>query len=124
MPLFAGAAAASRVPRAGVHCHSTEGVCMRAYVRLMALLALGVLAGVLPASAASAQSRPAQSSLPVNWDFATAVVHSVQSASVGDRRAARRAGSRPAAAPMSSAAPRPPAQARGGMTTAQPLLVA
>ena len=52
---------------------------MRAYVRLMALLALGVLAGVLPASAASAQSRPAQSSLPVNWDFATSFLSTYSS---------------------------------------------
>jgi hypothetical protein len=49
---------------------------------------------------------------------------SVHSASVGDMRAARRAGSSPAAAPMSSAAPSPPAQASGGTTMAQPLVVA
>src|SRR5258708_39792598 len=36
----------------------------------------------------------------------------------GDRRAARMAGSSPAAAPMMTAAARPPAQAAGGMTTA------
>ena len=35
----------------------------------------------------------------------------VQSASVGDMRAARSAGSSPAAAPMTTAAPSPPAQA-------------
>jgi hypothetical protein len=48
----------------------------------------------------------------------------LQSASVGDMPAARRAGSRPARAPMSSAAPIPPPQARAGMTMAQPLLAA
>ena len=47
---------------------------------------------------------------------------SVQSASVGDIRAARSAGGIPAAAPMTTAAPSPPAQATGGMTVAQPLL--
>ena len=46
--------------------------------------------------------------------------HRVQRAWVGDSRAARMAGSSPAAAPMSSAAARPPAQASGGMTIAQP----
>ena len=45
----------------------------------------------------------------------------LQSAWVGDRRAARMAGSSPAAAPMSRAAARPPAQASRGMTMAQPL---
>jgi hypothetical protein len=40
---------------------------------------------------------------------------------VGDRRAARIAGSRPARAPMSMAAAMPPAHASGGMTVAQPL---
>jgi hypothetical protein len=44
-----------------------------------------------------------------------------QSASVGDMRAARRAGSNPAKTPMRIAAPIPPAQATAGMTTAQPL---
>jgi len=42
-------------------------------------------------------------------------------ARVGDRRAARIAGSRPARAPMSMAAAMPPAHASGGMTVAQPL---
>ena len=50
--------------------------------------------------------------------------HSVHSASVGDSRAALSAGSRPANAPMSSAAASPPAQAWAGMTTAQPLVCA
>ena len=49
---------------------------------------------------------------------------SVHSASVGTCRAARRAGSSPATAPMSSAAPNPPAQASGGTTMAQPLVEA
>ena len=44
----------------------------------------------------------------------------VQSAWVGDRRAARMAGSSPARAPMMTVAARPPAQAWGGMTTASP----
>ncbi len=44
----------------------------------------------------------------------------VQSASVGDRRAARMAGRRPARAPMATAAARPPAQACGGMTVSSP----
>ena len=47
--------------------------------------------------------------------------HRVHRAWVGDRRAARIAGSRPARAPMSRAAARPPAQASGGMMVAQPL---
>ena len=47
--------------------------------------------------------------------------HRVHSACVGDRRAARTAGSSPAAAPMSRAAPRPPAHPSGGMTMAHPL---
>jgi transposase len=45
----------------------------------------------------------------------------VRSAWVGDRRAARMAGSSPARAPMMRAAASPPAQASGGMTMAQPL---
>jgi len=44
----------------------------------------------------------------------------VQSAWVGDRRAARMAGSSPARAPIMRAAARPPAQAWGGMVTASP----
>ena len=43
-----------------------------------------------------------------------------QRAWVGDRRAARMAGSSPARAPMITVAARPPAQAWGGMTTASP----
>jgi hypothetical protein len=54
--------------------------------------------------------------------FAAAVPHTVRSASVGDNRAALSAGSRPATAPMTSAAPRPPAQATAGITTAQPFV--
>jgi hypothetical protein len=46
--------------------------------------------------------------------------HTVRSASVGESRAARRAGSKPAIAPIAIAAPMPPAQAVAGMTTAQP----
>ncbi len=49
------------------------------------------------------------------------VAYRLQRAWVGDRRAARMAGSSPAAAPMSSAAAKPPAHASGGMTVAQPL---
>ena len=45
--------------------------------------------------------------------------HTVQSAWVGDIRAARMAGRSPAMAPISSAAASPPAQARVGMTVAQ-----
>jgi hypothetical protein len=48
----------------------------------------------------------------------------VRSASVGDRRAARIAGSSPAIAPIAIAAPRPPAQAETGTTIAQCLVVA
>src|SRR5258708_70900 len=48
----------------------------------------------------------------------------VQSAWVGDMRAARIAGRSPAAAPMRMAAPMPPPQARAGTTTAQPLVCA
>jgi len=48
----------------------------------------------------------------------------VRSASVGDRRAARIAGSSPAIAPIAIAAPRPPAQAETGITIAQCLVVA
>jgi RNA polymerase sigma-70 factor (sigma-E family) len=44
----------------------------------------------------------------------------LQSAWVGDRRAARMAGRSPARAPMSRAAARPPAQAWGGMTKVSP----
>ena len=43
----------------------------------------------------------------------------LHSAWTGDRRAARMAGSSPAAAPMSRAAARPPPQASGGMPPAQ-----
>jgi hypothetical protein len=51
-------------------------------------------------------------------------VHTVRSAVVGDIRAARRAGSRPAIAPMVIAAPIPPAHPVVGMTTAQCLVLA
>src|ERR1700678_2712689 len=50
--------------------------------------------------------------------------HTLQSAWVGDRRAARIAGSSPARAPMRIAAPSPPAHASGGMTIAQCLAFA
>jgi hypothetical protein len=50
--------------------------------------------------------------------------YTAHSAWVGDMRAARSAGSSPAAAPMSTAAPMPPPQARAGTTTAQPLVEA
>src|SRR5258708_6635285 len=43
--------------------------------------------------------------------------HTLQRASVGDIRAARRAGQSPATAPIQMAAAIPPAQARTGMTT-------
>src|SRR5258708_26102352 len=55
-------------------------------------------------------------------DAGSGAGHRVHSACVGDRRAARLAGSSPASGPMSRAAPRPPAQASGGMTIAQPLI--
>jgi hypothetical protein len=48
----------------------------------------------------------------------------VRSASVGDSRAARSAGTSPATAPISSAAPNPPAHARVGTTTVQPFAAA
>src|SRR5262249_59992290 len=48
----------------------------------------------------------------------------VRRASVGDSRAARRAGSRPAIAPVATAAATPPAQAVVGMTMAQCLVLA
>jgi hypothetical protein len=48
-------------------------------------------------------------------------LYTLHSACVGERRAARMAGSSPARAPMTMAAARPPAQASGGMTMAQPL---
>jgi hypothetical protein len=51
-------------------------------------------------------------------------VQTVHSASVGDMRAARRAGRRPATAPMIRAAASPPAQASAGTTMAHPLVVA
>jgi hypothetical protein len=50
--------------------------------------------------------------------------HTVRSASVGGRRAARRAGTRPAIAPVAIAAAMPPAHAVVGMTTAQCLALA
>jgi hypothetical protein len=50
--------------------------------------------------------------------------HNVRSASVGERRAARKAGSRPAIAPITIAAPIPPTHAWTGMTTAQPFAFA
>src|SRR5262249_38929703 len=43
----------------------------------------------------------------------------VRNASVGERRAARRAGRSPAVAPMTIAAPSPPPQASAGITTVQ-----
>ncbi len=48
----------------------------------------------------------------------------LQRASVGDMRAARRAGTRPATAPITRAAPKPPAQASGGTSMSQPFVVA
>lgn len=50
--------------------------------------------------------------------------HTLRSASVGDMRAARSAGTSPATAPIDNAAPNPPAQARVGMTVVQPLAAA
>src|ERR1700728_1380149 len=47
----------------------------------------------------------------------------VLSASVGDTRAVRMAGSRPATAPIKSAAPNPPAQAVVGTTMAHHIFV-
>ena len=50
--------------------------------------------------------------------------HMLHRAWVGDIRAARRAGHRPATAPMRMAAPMPPPQARAGMTTSSCLVEA
>src|SRR5262249_51898467 len=46
--------------------------------------------------------------------------YTVRSASVGESRAARIAGRRPATAPMMTAAPSPPAHASGGTETDHP----
>src|SRR5215467_2372870 len=54
-------------------------------------------------------------------DMGPLVPYMVQRAWVGDMRAARIAGSSPARAPITRAAPSPPAQASAGMTVAQPL---
>jgi hypothetical protein len=54
--------------------------------------------------------------------FRSSASYTVQRAWVGDIRAARSAGSRPARAPMSRVAASPPAQARAGMTVAQCLV--
>ena len=51
-----------------------------------------------------------------------AVPHAVRSASVGDRRAARIAGTMPATAPIRIAAPMPPPHARAGITVVQCLV--
>lgn len=48
--------------------------------------------------------------------------HAVRRASVGDSRAARNAGSKPASAPMARADPKPPAHATTGTTTAHPFV--
>ena len=48
----------------------------------------------------------------------------LQRASVGDMRAARRAGTRPATAPINSAAPKPPAHATRGTSMSQPCVEA
>jgi DNA-binding transcriptional ArsR family regulator len=60
----------------------------------------------------------ASSSAPAGggWWF-----YRLQSACVGDRRAARMAGSSPAMAPIASAAPSPPTQAWAGITMGSPL---
>jgi hypothetical protein len=52
------------------------------------------------------------------------MVQAPRRASVGESRAARAAGYRPAAAPMASAAARPPASASGGTTVLQPRVLA
>jgi len=64
---------------------------------------------------------PARDALPIDVRIAC---HTVRSASVGDSRAARRAGNKPAIAPIAIAAPIPPAHAAVGMTTAQCLVLA
>src|SRR5271155_5622314 len=48
----------------------------------------------------------------------------LQSAWVGDMRAARSAGKRPATAPIRTAAPKPPPRAGGGTTIAHPFVEA
>jgi hypothetical protein len=61
----------------------------------------------------------ARMALPASAGTLRAWVHMLHRASVGDIRAARMAGSRPAMVPIARAEARPPAQARGGMTVAQ-----
>jgi len=70
-------------------------------------------------SAVSRAANRRQRSLIHRTRGGSGLVHMLQRASVGDIRAARMAGSRPAMAPIARAEARPPAQARGGMTVAQ-----
>jgi site-specific recombinase XerC len=61
---------------------------------------------------------------PPGWGAVIGDPQMLHRASVGDRRAARSAGRRPARAPMMRAAANPPAQARGGTSMAQCWVVA
>jgi hypothetical protein len=63
------------------------------------------------------RSSPPRSAEPPGSPNAWPGCQMLHSARVGDRRAARMAGSSPASAPMTTAAASPPAQAPGGMTT-------
>jgi len=80
---------------------------------------------VRPHPPAADGTRPAHRSLtsrhgPQPADGHLQSAHMLQSASVGDMRAARRAGRSPARAPTTSAAPMPPPQASTGTTTTHP----
>jgi len=82
-----------------------------------------------PSGAPSLQDRlapchPAAERMEAMWRWSLTHQRKAQSdhsACVGGMRAARMAGTNPAAAPMSRVAASPPAQAGGGMTMAQPL---
>jgi hypothetical protein len=84
-----------------------------------------------PTRATSAATRAVRRGTPTGlWSrdagctTVTTAGQTVRRASVGDMRAARIAGSRPAAAPIRMAAPRPPVQAMVGITTVQSLVEA
>ena len=71
---------------------------------------------------ASGGSRAAGKGSDLRWGVVRSGPYAVRSASVGERRAARIAGTMPATAPIRIAAPMPPPHASAGITVVQCLV--
>src|SRR5262245_5020210 len=83
-----------------------------------------MLIGSPPCSELVPESYPRRPWVRLRGGVGSSLVHAVRRASVGDVRAARTAGYRPATPPMTTARPIPPTIPIHGSATSQPWLVA